>query len=133
MPIVTVFCPACSQSIESPRAEIEQGVKCPHCQTGFVPHEFFPVLPPAELPAAVVTPTVIKSPARGSAELTHMGAQACLIIGAIVFVFCFLIEVRAEHPNYEFMAWVGWLVMAAFFLELLAQIIFIRAAIEERK
>lgn len=115
-----VDCPACQLQIEQPEESLTNGVKCPACGTGFMPADYRTVSPSTD-PAR----TARKAGKLRSYAYTLHVIASCLVIlaGGIIFF--------GLQSSQDWITPVGAVLGSAFFTELLAQIIYIRAAVED--
>ena len=75
-----------------------------------------------------------RTPPRHTAEVTaqqcHNLAIVFVVIAVIVFIGGFFAQAGEDHFNSSFITWAGGMCSAAFLFEFLAQLLFIRAAVE---
>ncbi len=125
MKIARIDCPACNQPIEIPAADLGNGLKCPNCQQGFIPNKKL----------ALITGPDATAPRRDLVRTTagrfHLAAIFFFCSALVCLFFGVFLEAAAVNAKWEFLFGVAGLLTAAIAVELLAQVLFIRAAVED--
>lgn len=136
MKVAKVTCPACEQPIELPEAETRGGVKCPACQTSFIPQE----METMEYLAAPPTAKTESAPKCSPLNPVREQASSVSALGKFCFWLCLIIPVFTVvvqlNQDYHFIATpylvAGGFLILGFWLQVVAQLMFIRAAVEEK-
>ena len=124
-PIIRFRCPHCSRPIEAAERVAKDGVRCPDCNTGFVPDKFDYVIDQEKILAATPPETTSATVSiENNAELLSMFAWVLLIVSII----CGAIAAASKAENlFAFAAIASGCFSLALVLFILAQLLRIRA------
>lgn len=126
------ICPACGHRNLSTVQATTDGLRCNACQVGYMPDSYERV---SRDTAKEVEARVRPANIRSSAEMLHVLGWVLFILGVIICAVAVFFQFQEYQSNRD---WTGvrigaGFVVAGFWIEVLAQIVFIRAAMEERK
>lgn len=123
-----VDCPVCHHQIEQPEDTLSAGVKCPGCGTGFMPADYRT----ANVPPSPALPIQKKShPVRSYAATMHGLAIFLVVLAGLMMIAGIFIESQMHPERREALTWASAFLGTAFFTECFAQLLFIRAAVED--
>ena len=126
-----VFCPNCNKRIEMvPVVAAAVGIRCPRCQTGFVPDKVFPLLSSAPRFSHVPLPSEMERLRARASEVITV-AWLAGIIGIIAAVVAGLGMVNDDpRTSHDAILISGGCFSLAIVLVFLAQLLHIRAGLE---
>lgn len=145
--VVKFDCPKCGQPIETTRLRSLSSVECPTCRTGFMPGRVFEIEPePSKgwtIEAKAREPDPVwqrdlfgmalsRTGPRGRAGIVSVLGILCFLGCAVCLFLALLNSINSDNYWFNLSAASG-LLLIGFILQIIAQLLHIRAALEDRR
>ncbi len=128
MKIARCICPACDQSIELPEQDTLTRVDCPACKFGFVPSKYVLVEPEPAPVAKKAAPNSVREWAWSVSTMGKLAFILCIAVSLITFY----VQISGDSVTATPYLVAGGFFMLGLWFQVIAQLMFIRAAVEEK-